>query len=67
MFITMVTIQARCSDISGGNQGLIANAGWFYQAKSEFSRNLAKNNENCLTYAKANHYFKTFWQFKSPF
>ena len=28
----MVTIQARCSDISGGNQGLIANAGWFYQA-----------------------------------
>ena len=33
----------------------------------QFSRNLAKNNENCLTYAKANHYFKTFWQFKSPF
>ena len=33
----------------------------------QFSRHLAKNNENCLTYAKANHYFKTFWQFKSPF
>ena len=27
-----ILLREHISDISGGNQGLIANAGWFYQA-----------------------------------
>ena len=53
----------RCSDIEGAINVWLQMVGWFLSG--QFSRNLAKNNENRPTYAKANHYFTTLWQFKS--